>query len=298
MTAGPVEDVEVQEALVADLRRRVERTAAGKATAADRKVLEQYLASQAPEQVAEAPAGDFKLEADPVDELPAMTQKEVAAAYGYSLRQVKNWCRDGRKAGMACPFRRPALMPAWFEAVYAPRECPERLLGVVGALRAGERSEPVAEARSSGGPRVVTESDLVEVEVGFEATLNRALRREALLDLRLRQAIEGGDPRADALETQWGKAAARVRELEKAAPAILEAQGVYVRRADVKEALLEVAGVLPKGIRQALRGRWHAIRSAESIDAFDAEVSEGLAAALQGLCESRFAVPLELQVAG
>jgi len=285
----------VRAALDADVRGIVEKQEAGKTlTATERKTLESWLASQVvDEEPEEEAAVEFALDPGPVVEL--RTQQDVADAYGYSIRQVKNWIREGRKAGKPCPYERPEEMPAWFEVVFAPRECPERLRSAVQCLLEGAR-EPASSAKPAG-PRVVTEEDLVDEEVGFEATLKRALRREAVLDLRLRKAIEEGDPRADALETQWGKAAARVRELEKAAPAILEAQGVYVRRADVKTALLEIAGVIPKGILSELKRRWQALRACESIEEFEAEASEGLAAALRELCESRFADPLELEVA-
>jgi hypothetical protein len=86
-----------------------------------------------------------------------------------------------------------------------------------------------------------------------------------------------------------------VRELEKAAPGILAAQGVYVRRADAKAALMEIGQGIEKTIRSELRKRWKALRGAETIDGFDAEVSEGLAAALRGLCESGFMEPLVLE---
>ena len=295
----------IRKALEGDLERILQLQAAGEPLSArDRGVLERELARQAageePEECNEG--SDLALKSDLGGLFNFATTGAGAEAYGYSLRQVKNWKREGRVRGMPCPLEEPAKMPAWFEAVFAPRECPQRLRDAVQRLLAEGPGGGAAEEEPEKEPELpVIPPEVTDEEVGFEATLRRALQREALLDKRLQAAILAGDPRADALETQWGKAASRVRELEKAAPAILEAQGVYLRRAEVKRELVGLAVGLPKAVKQGLRGRrrelLEALQLAE-LEALDRALEDLVAEVFADLCAARFADPLELEMAG
>lgn len=292
----------IREALDADLARILTLHAEGKALSArDRKVLEQELARQAKEEReeragSEGNAGrELQLESDLTGRLDFRTSGEAGEAYGYSVRQVKNWKKEGRLRNMPCPLEEPARMPAWFEAVYAPRECPQRLRDAVQKLLTEGLVAAAAPEKQPSRPVIMPV--VGDHEVGFEATLQRARRREAFLDKRLQQALLDGDPRADALETQWGKAASRVRELEKAAPAILEAQGVYLRREDVRRELVAIAGNMPKAARVILRKHRRALQQAAETEDWETAVGKVVDDIFGEMCRTEFAEPLELQEA-
>lgn len=296
----------IQAALEGDLERILALQAAGKPLSArDRGVLRRELEREraAEEQDEGNEGSELQLSSDAGPGFSFPTTGAGAAAYGYSERQIKNWKREGRLRGLPCPLERPEEMPAWFEAVFAPRACPDRLRDAVARLIKTRESGGAIEGEAPGSepaalpapkpPPVVSED-----EVGFEATLNRARRREALLDKRLQVAIEENSPRADSLETQWGKAASRVRELEKAAPAILEAQGIYLRRSEVKAALIQIAGAMPKTARVVLRKLRRQLQEAKTAEEYEAAVDEAVNEIFSEMCSARFADPLELEMAG
>lgn len=272
---------ELEKARQAELDRILEKSGNGKAlTAGERKLLDAEIeARRAPE---------LRLEAG----VEFRNLQEAADAYGYSLRQVKNWKKDGRKASDACPLDHPAEMPAWFERVYAPRECPDRLRDAVQVLLEGKTVE-----RGPAGPVRAPAREVREDEIGFDAMLQRARRREAMLALKLEEAQRLNEASATQIETQLTKATGALLSLEKQAPAILEAQGVFLRRDEVKDELHRLASAIPKGLKQELRKRRRQMVAAETPEDFEEVLEEAVEAACRELCEADFADALELELA-
>lgn len=276
---------ELEAARRAEVERILAKSKDGKVlTAGERKVLDAEIEARREDRP------ELKLTAG----IQFRKVEDAAKAYGYSVRQVKNWKRDGRKARDPVPLDHPGEMPAWFERVYNPRECPDRLRDAVAALLEGHGGEEPA----AGAAVPVVPVEVDEREVGFEATLNRARRREALLAKKLEAAIASQAANANQLETQWANAAAALRQIEKEAPKILEAQGVYLRRVDVRAELERLGGVIPARLQGSLRKRRRELAEAETAEDFEEVLEEAVEEACRELCDSRFAEPLELELAG
>lgn len=274
--AGTDGDV-IQAALDGELQRIVAKQAAGQAlSAVEWKRLE--AAVERPE---------LKLE----DLVEWSSIEAAAAGYGYSVRQIKNWKRDGRAAGRPAPLQRPADMPAWYESVYPRRQCPDRLRDAVERLLAGKTPErpAVGAAAAAPGPGL---------ETGIEAALRRAREREAELAAELVAARERQEPNMGALETRYQKASEHLVDIEKKAQSLLEARGELLYRREVKAAVTEIAGRIARGLRLELMRRRRALQAAEGPEGYEDEVRAGIEEALRELCESRFADPLELDMAG
>lgn len=297
-----------ERALAAEARRLIEKAEGPGLTHQERKWLAEYDAGQGGADPAGGAIAEEE-EAGPALQLEAglvfPTLQDAAAAYGYSLRQVKNWRRDGRKAGKPCPLEHPQEVPAWFEAVYEPRTCPDRLRDAVERLLAGEPARDrgggaegaeVPAIVSHGGGWGPAEPELPEQ--GLEAMLRRAEREEAEISAQLAAAKRAGAPEVAALQTRAQKARDSLSTLSARCEAQLKARGDLLPRHAVKATLQELLGKIEGGLRQEMRRRRPRIMGAASLEDYNRETEEAVEQALEELTSSRFAEPLELELAG
>lgn len=283
--------------LAQDLERVLAKAEAGeRLTAADRKLLE---AEAKRREVESSGSGDKKggegaLLPEEVAEVEWGSLQEAAEGYGYSVRMVKKWRADGREEGQVCPLGWPSRMGAWFERVYHPRKAPARLqLAVQRLLDKGKPEEAAVAEEREALPMVA------EQEMGLLAMLGRMRTAEATLHAQYMDAVERQNKHGAAFyQKEWGEAVNRLRALEKSAPAALEAQGVYLRRADVRRELVPLHQSVEKGVRMAIkRERLRLAAVVGSADEFDEAVDRLLDRVFEELVRCDFAAPLVLEEA-
>ncbi|MFT3992154.1 MAG: hypothetical protein QM680_12165 [Luteolibacter sp.] len=281
----------LDKALEADLRAVVAKASGGKPlTEKERAMIAEY-------------RSDLQKKSQPVfalkgagadDGLAGLTQAELAARWGYSVRQVKNWIGEGKSKSDPCPIRHPEEMPAWFERVYAPRICPERL-----AQRAKEILKPVspAEKQTEQAP-VAVHVAIPDVELGLQAMLQRLREQEAMAHAKYLRFLDLGDEsKADFYQRAWAKISEQLRAAEKTAPKALEEAGIYVRRDEVVKELLPIHRAIVKGFRQRFRALRSKLAPSVADDEWNAQVDALVDDVCGMLCETSFAEPLELTAA-
>ena len=238
-------------------------------------------------------AGDFHLEAPAPGPWDQWTQDELAVAYGYSIRQVKNWIADGKATGDPAPVRDPASMPAWFERQYAPRAAPERLRLAVQRMIEGQAPATKEEPKPAPPATAMTEA-----EKGVLATLGRLEEAEAELHRQYMAAAAAGDEtRAQFLRSEWTKIAERLRAYQKSAPATLEQLGIYLRKDEVAKEMRSIHSAILQTFRQAFRRAGLRLTGATSPAEWGAEVDRLVDEIGQTLADSGFAEPLDLVAA-
>lgn len=290
-------DVEIDDALFErllenDLANIVRKAKAGKTLShRERTLIEDERARRA-KGVDQA---EFHLESEGGESpLARMTQAELAVAWGYSVRQVKNWIADGRKAGDPAPVAKPPDMPAWFRRIYAPRECPEKLR--LASLRLVDGQKPMIEvAAAAPAPARI---EIADEEKGLLAMLDRYRTAEAELHRKYMAAIDAGDEtRAQFLLSEWGKMGDKLRALEKAAPKALEELGIFVRRAEIQRELEPLHSAIMKAFRQEFRLARPRLKATMTQEEWARLVDETVEKVAMMLVETEFREPLELQVA-
>lgn len=245
----------------------------------------------------DASAG-FNLEGEgAIPALERMTQKELAELWGYSLRQLKNWLREGRQANDPAPVTQPALMCAWFARNHAPREAPEKLRRAAARILEGHRVED-ADSRQA---KPVVPAALVEVQEedkGLLAMLDRYRTAEVRLHKLYMAAVEAGNEvRAQFLLAEWSKMGDKARALEKQAPKALEEAGIYVRRAEIQRELEPLHAAIIKTFRQEFRMARVRLKAAANHEEWARVVDAVVNEIGKMLCETEFREPLELDVA-
>lgn len=175
----------------------------------------------------------------------ALKQADYAEKYGYSIRQVKNWIKDGRDKKSPPPLDTPAEMPNWFESVYS-RRCPEKLWTAVESLA----SPPTSEAPRDLAPIALPE--LKPGELGILQTLQRVREADARNHKLYLQALEQGDQaRANFHSKEITRLSAELRQLEKQVQTLNEKTRVVVPAVEVRN---EVTSMLTSLYRQLMGG--------------------------------------------
>jgi hypothetical protein len=239
----------------------------------------------------------FTLEGEgPATALEKMTQRELADEWGYSVRSIKGWIAEGREKSDPCPLTRPEEMPAWFARVHAPRQCPDKLRDAAQRILAGDKAKAPSVAPP---PAVLMERiEIAEGEKGMLAMLDRYRTAEATLHRKYMEAVEAGDEtRAQFLLSEWSKMGEKLRQVEKSAPAALEALGIYVRRDEIQRELEPLHHAVLKSFKQALRLHRNRLRLTETTDEWNLVSDEIVNEVALMLCESDFTEPLELHAA-
>lgn len=281
------------EVLVRDLANIVRKASSGQPlTKREREMIEAERSRLASSQKSREP--DFQLEgAGERSPLEGLTQEKLAAAWGYSVRQIKNWIQDGREKADPAPLTRPAEMPAWFERVFAPRKCPDRLRLAVQVLL---DAKPANSAGSPAAAPVPAERIAIDdSEKGLLAMLGRLRESEALLHAKYLAAVDVDENKASFLFSEWGKIVEKLRALEKSAPKALEELKIYVRRDEIMRELAPLHAAILKSFRQAIRQGRHRLRAAADTTEWNAIADSLVDEAATMLCESQFATPLDLE---
>lgn len=277
------------------LRSIREKAAAGKPlTRGEREFLE-IQRQQTPEaEVEDFPVFELRGGGVAVD-LDGKSRKELAAAWGYSVRQVKNWVAAGKAANDPVPIRQPGLMCAWFRRVYAPRDAPEKLRLAVARLMEGVPAE-----KSAGGkpPAVPSRIDLADADKGFVAMLERVRVSEAETYKKYERALEENDSTgANFYFSEWVKISERARALEKQAPETLEKLGIVLRREDVERELQAIHASILKAFRQGFRLARMKLKGAETSDQWGKVVDDVVDEIAAMLADTEFAEQLDLEAA-
>lgn len=288
--AVPVVDAFLLETILEkDLANIVEKSRRGVALSARERVLIEGKLSRLKE--GDAPA-DFVLEPEgPAAAMERMTQKDLAEAWGVSVRTIKGWTAAGIGAADPVPLARPRDFPAWFQRIHAPRVCPERYRLAAQKLEDGEQVEKAA-------PVVAARERLVipDENKGLLAMLERHREAEAQLGTDYMEAVERGDEvRASFLLSQWSSMGEKLRQLEKLAPRALEELGIYVRKEDVARELEPLHRAILKTFQQELRKcrpKLRATQTAEEWNLISDEIVGGVASMLT---ETEFRDPLTLE---
>ena len=243
------------------------------------------------------PTSAFTLEGEgPATALEKMTQRELAEEWGYSVRSIKGWIAEGREKNDPCPLTRPGEMPAWFARVHAPRECPDKLRDAARRILAGDKTKALSVAPPPAVP--MERIEIAEGEKGMLAMLDRYRTAEATLHRKYMEAVEAGDEtRSQFLLSEWSKMGEKLRQVEKSAPAALEALGIYVRRDEIQRELEPLHHAVLKSFKQALRLHRHRLRLTETTDEWNLVSDEIVNEVALMLCESDFTEPLELDAA-
>jgi hypothetical protein len=238
----------------------------------------------------------FALEGEgAANSLDKLTQRELAELWGYSLRQVKNWIHDGRVANDPAPVTNPDKMPAWFQRIYAPRECPEKLR--LAAQRLLESKATVGSKPSTVAHPPVR-MEVPDAEKGLLAMLDRYRTAEVTLHTKYMAAVDAGDEtRASFLMSEWKKMGESVRGLEKNAPKALEEARIYVRRDEIQRELEPLHAAILKAFRQGFRSARAKLKSADGADAWGQSVDAVVDDIARMLVETEFREPLELEAA-
>jgi hypothetical protein len=282
------------EVLERDLANIVRKASSGQPlTKREREMIEDERKRLASPQKSREP--DFQLEgAGERSPLEGLTQEKLAAAWGYSVRQIKNWIQEGREKTDPAPLTKPAEMPAWFERVFAPRKCPDRLRLAVQALLNASASNATGSRGASPAPPA-ERITIDDSEKGLLAMLGRLRESEALLHAKYLAAVDVDEHKASFLFSEWGKIVERLRALEKSAPKSLEELGIYVRRDEVIRELAPLHVAILKSFRQAIRQGRLRLRATTDAAEWNAVADSLVDEAATMLCESSFATPLDLE---
>jgi hypothetical protein len=232
----------------------------------------------------------------PKSALSKLTQAELAAKWGYSVRQIKNWIADGKAKVDPAPLAFPADMPAWFARVYSPRECPDRLQLAARRLIDELNSESVAETPAPPPPTPIGRIEVSESEKGLVAMLDRLRSAEATLHAKYMAVVDIDEHKANYIFKEWQKVAEQLRALEKSAPKALEELGIYVRKDEVQRELAPLHAAILKALRQGFRAARLRLRAAvENPPDWNAAVDVLIEEISLMLCETRFVEPLSLE---
>lgn len=233
----------------------------------------------------------FELQAEtPAGPYAGLMQAELAELWGYSLRQIKNWVKDGRDAKDPCPFNRPGDVPAWFARIYAPREAPARLVAKARELAAGV---PAKAPEKRGGDILAAVED---GELGMLAMLNRLRTSEARMYREYEKLVAEGDAtRAQFVFSEWAKVAEKLRSAEKGAGKVLEDLGVYVRKSEVAKELIGLHEAVKKTVRSELRNARAVFAQTEDVREYNAAVDRVIEEMGRRMAETSFVEPLELE---
>ena len=271
-----------------DFANIVKKSAAGQPlNKREREMIEQERARQ------KKPATATEFQLDPVPSaFVNLTQPELAAKWGYSVRQIKNWIADGKKANDPAPLASPHEMPPWFARIYSPRTAPDRLIQAVRKISENQKTAQAATNPSQVEERI----EISETEKGLLAMLDRFRTAEATMHRRFLKYVEDGEmDKADYQQQRWEKLGEKLRALEKSAPAALAEAGIYVRKDDVTRELSQIHNGIIKNLKQALRKARAALIACQGTDEFHRKSDEIVDAACTALCEDDFAEPLELE---
>ena len=235
----------------------------------------------------------FQLAADaPPTVLERMTQRELAAEWGVSLRTIKGWLAAGLAAHDPAPLTQPEQFTAWYLRIHAPRECPDRYRQAARRMLAGDKTKAIPPRHFAVPVEKLVISDDAK---GLLAMLERHREAEARLGTDYMVAVDSGDEvRASFLLSQWSNMGEKLRALEKIAPKALEELGIYVRKDEVQRELEPLHRAILKSFRQELRmcrPRLRATRTADEWNALTDEIVSGVAAMLT---TSAFSEPLVL----
>ena len=282
------------EVLERDLANIIRKASSGQPlTKREREMIEAERSRLASSQKSREP--DFQLEgAGERSPLEGLTQEKLAAAWGYSVRQIKNWIQDGRAKADPAPLTRPAEMPAWFERVFAPRKCPDRLRLAVQVLLDAKPATPSPGATATA-PVPPERIAIDDSEKGLLAMLGRLRESEAILHAKYLAAVDVDENRANFLFSEWGKIVEKLRALEKSAPKALEELRIYVRRDEIMRELAPLHAAILKSFRQAIRQGRHRLRATADANEWNAVADSLVDEAATMLCESQFATPLDLE---
>ncbi len=238
----------------------------------------------------------FKLQGEgPQTALERMTQRELAEAWGASLRSVKGWMAKGREKGDPAPLTRPDEFPAWYARIHSPRQCPGDLLAAAQRLMAEGKAAPMAESVKPPSPPPEP-IHVAEDEKGILAMLERYRIAEVTAHKKYMAALEMGDEnKASFYMGEWTKVGEKLRALEKSAPQALEALGIFVRRDEVQRELEPLHSAILKSFKQALRFHRNRLKAAKDADEWN-RISDAIVDETSlMLCENDFAEPLELE---
>jgi hypothetical protein len=277
---------ELDQILARDLENIVAKAKAGKVLSSrERSIIED---ARNGEQL-ESNDG-FRLTGEMDGPLSGLTVAELSKRWGYSLRQLKNWLADGKKAKDPAPVRQPTQMAAWFSRVYHPRQCPDRLLQAAQRLAREGSEKPT----SSNTPQLKQKLEVGDAEKGQLAMLDRLRESEVLLHRKYLASVEDDEHKASFLFGEWTNTVEKLRALEKSAPKALEEAGIYVRRDDVKRELAPLHASIIKAFKQALRKGRVVLKATHSPEEWN-DMADGLVdETCKMLSETSFAEPLEL----
>lgn len=296
--AADAEDVVIDAAffdtiLEQDLANIVKKANAGQPlTKREREMMEEERAKR----MKKPPTCDFSLEGEGTSALERMTQAELAAEWGFSVRTIKGWIAQGKSAGDPAPLTKPAEMPAWFARIHAPRQAPDKLRAAAQRIVAGEKAKAAENPPPVAAP--AEQIEIAEHEKGMLAMLNRYRDAEASLHARYMAAVATGDEsKSGFYMSEWSKMGEKLRQQEKMAPKALEEMGIYVRKDHVQRELEPIHSAIIKAFRQGLRMARPRLKGSQTSDEWSRITDEVVNEVCAMLTDSDFREPLELEVA-
>jgi len=179
-----------------------------------------------------------------------------AGIYGVSSRSVNNWINHGRSVGELPPLENPVDLVAWW-GKHMVHRVPDKLYAAA-AKFAPEDPDPAPptlgepQGISSDPPRDLPASPSSDLSTGFLASLLRTREEEAKAHRRYTAAISEEPPNEGKIrvaQKTWADLADHLRQLEKAAPEILQKSGEMWLRVEVIRELAPLHGEIVKGVR-------------------------------------------------
>lgn len=173
-----------------------------------------------------------------------------AEIYGVSSRSVNNWINHGRSVGELPPLENPVELVSWW-GKHMVHRVPDKIYAAAEKHRS-ETPPPPQESIPQVPPVVPPADDSSGLSTGFLASLLRTREEEAKAHQRYQEAISEPDPNEGKIrvaQKTWADLADHLRQLEKAAPEILQKSGEMWLRVDVIRELADLHGGIVNGVR-------------------------------------------------
>jgi len=222
-------------------------------------------------------SADFKLDAVIVPE----GHQEAADFWGVSRKTLTRWKEAGKKAEDPCPYRTaPEQMVDWYKRVFA-KPVPDAIPQTLERLRPA--SAPAASAPTGKLPHLDM-SQFKPEDYNYDGMLMSMRTLMLAQQYRLNEAMASGEKSQTNQATEdLRQTVEALRKLEKDSGKILEQQGLTLRSADVRAAVIEAHQFIPLRFKAELK---RMVRVLPGITMTDRELDEWAERTVDSACAS------------
>lgn len=209
---------------------------------------------------------------------------EAAAFWGVNRKTLNRWKEAGKKAGDPCPYKEPDKMVEWYKRVF-DKAVPEAIHSTLERIK-----EPAAPAPAGAPPPMSGQLPALDMsqfkpeDYNYDGML-MSMRTLLLAQQHiLKEAMASGDKsRFNQATENLQQTVEALRKLEKDSGKILEQQGLTLRSADVRAAIIEAHQFIPARFKAELK---RMIRVLPGLSMTEREMDEWAERTVDSACAS------------